>query len=265
MVDGSKVEKWMAKRQHALAVVVRDSAQAGDALIARYQDARHGFARLQRVFPIGCGFGGVDGAARAALHGRDAQLLEQRAEFLERVRMEARENQRRFYGRHQRRLLGQVGQSARGHGLRQQLAGHAHFTARRSFVRSFCVHGARLVEIIDLQHQLDGSDAADGVGREDAQPERDGADQLAIDIDRAAAHAAGDVGALRLATQFRQDNVLLRPPGTFPESQDFHWNRLRFRTLKYSPCHALHAGTQVRGFEDCDFPCFGGAVETTLH
>ena len=43
------------------------------------------------------------------------------------------------------------------------------------FIGRAGIQGTRLVEFADLEHQLDGRDTADGVGREDTQPQRDGA------------------------------------------------------------------------------------------
>ena len=89
----------------------------------------------------------------------------------------------------------QIGQRARGYGLRQQIARHGHLAARRHFIGRARIGGPRLVEIVDFQHQLGGRDAADRIRRKDAEPQRHRAHQLAIDVHRAAAHAAGDVGA----------------------------------------------------------------------
>ena len=95
-------------------------------------------------------------------------------------------------------------------------------------VRRARVGRPRLVEIVDLEHQLDRGDAADRVGREHAEAQGDRAHQLAVDVDRAAAHAAGDVGADCLAAHLGEDDVLLRPPGVLPQADDFHRHRLGF-------------------------------------
>ena len=54
-------------------------------------------------------------------------------------------------------------------------------------------------------------------GGERGHPQRDRADQLAIDINRAAAHAAGDVGALGFAAHFADDDVLAGSPHVLPK------------------------------------------------
>jgi len=106
--------------------------------------------------------------------------------------------------------------TVRGLGLRKQLAGHGDLSARRRLIRSTRVRRLGFVEIVDLQHQLDRRNAADRIRRERAQPQRHGADQLAIDVHRAAAHSARDIGPLRLAAHLADDHVLLGPPGVFP-------------------------------------------------
>jgi hypothetical protein len=98
-----------------------------------------------------------------------------------------------------------------------------------------------LVEILNLQHRLDGGDAANCIRRKRAQPEGDGAYQLAIDINRAAAHAAGHVGAHRLAPHLGDNDVLLRPPHVAPAADDFDRDRLRLGALQHGPGHAFHA------------------------
>ena len=101
--------------------------------------------------------------------------------------------------------------------------------------------GARLVDVPNLEHRLDGRDAANRIRREHAQPQRDGAHQLAVDVNRAAAHPAGNVGAQRRAAHLRDDDVLFRPPHIFPAANDFDGDRFRLSALEHGPRHALHA------------------------
>ena len=73
-IDGAEVEERVAEGQHALAVVIGDGAEPGHAHVAGNQHAGDGVARFERSLPAGGGLGGVNGAARAALHDVDAEL-----------------------------------------------------------------------------------------------------------------------------------------------------------------------------------------------
>src|ERR1035441_4206176 len=98
-----------------------------------------------------------------------------------------------------------------------------------------------LVAGVDFQHQFDRRDAADGVRRELAEPQRNRANQFAVDVDRAAAHALGDIRARRLAAHLAQDDVLLGTPHIPGNPDDLHRYRLWLRALEYGPGGALHA------------------------
>src|SRR5262249_34991904 len=113
-----------------------------------------------------------------------------------------------------------------------------------------------LVELIDLQHQLDRRDAANGIRREHAEPQRDRPDELAVDIHRTAAHSAGHVRALRLAAHLPDNDVLLRTPGVFPQSDDLDRDRFRLAAGEYGPGGGVHAGLQVDGLHDLDWAGF---------
>src|ERR1039458_10143933 len=58
--------------------------------------------------------------------------------------------------------------------------------------------GPRFIQIVDLQHQFDGRDSADGIRRKRAHAQRHRAHQFAVNIYRAAAHPARHVGHLGL-------------------------------------------------------------------
>src|SRR5579884_2116670 len=78
-------------------------------------------------------------------------------------------------------------------------------------IRGFERRAARLcfgVEARVADHLFDGLDARDRLLRK-GKAERDGAEQLAVDIDGAAAHALQDAGlSKRAAGQLRQDDDL---------------------------------------------------------
>ena len=103
-IHRAEVEERMPEGEHAVAIVIGDRAQAGDAHIARDQHAGHGIARLKRVLPAGDGLGAVERGAGAALDGTETELPEERPELLENGGIEAGESQGRVDGRHQGRL-----------------------------------------------------------------------------------------------------------------------------------------------------------------
>ena len=260
-VHRAEIEERVSEGQHVLAIVIGHGAQAGNAHIARNQHARDRIAGMQGTLPAGRGLGRVGSAGRAALRHRDAQLLEQRTEIAQHILVETGEHQRRFDGNHHLRLPRQVGQSARGYGLRQQIARHRDLAACHGFIGRARVGGPRLVEIVDLQHQLGRRDAADRVRRKDAEPQGHRAHQLAIDVDGAAAHTTGDIGAHGFAAQLRQDDVLPRSPLVLPQAEDLYGNRLRRGPGKYRPRGAPHARTEIRSLEDLHLADRGGRRE----
>ena len=103
------------------------------------------------------------------------------------------------------------------HACRRRIAACPLAPASAALAGVRAVGRTRFVEVVDLQHQLDRRDAADRVRREQAQPQRHRADQLAVDVHRAAAHAPRHVGARGLAAHLAQDDVLLRSPDVLGE------------------------------------------------
>ncbi len=78
--------------------------------------------------------------------------------------------------------------------------------------RCLAVRRPRLIEVVHLEHQPNRSNAADCVRREHTEPKRYGAYEFAVDVNRASAHAAGDVRTRSLTGQLRDDDVLARSP-----------------------------------------------------
>ena len=242
-VHRPEIEEGMPEGEHTLAVVVGHGAEAGDGQIAIHQHAGHGVARIERVFPAGRRLAAAKIAARASLRHVDAHLAEQRAELAQSVVGETGKRERRLDRLHHGHFGRQTAaHCARGHQLAQQLARHRSLVAtRRRLGRRARIVGPRLVEVLDFQHRLNRRDAAYRIRRKHAQPQRDGAHQLAIDVDRAAAHPRGDVGAQRLAAHLGDDDILLRPPHILPAADDFDGDRFRLGSLEHGPGHALHA------------------------
>src|SRR5262249_8937142 len=73
---------------------------------------------------------------------------------------------------------------------------------------------------------------------------------FAIYVDRAAAHTAGDVGALGFAAHLADDHVLLGTPGVAPEANDLDGNSLGLGSAEYGPGGGLHARLHLGRFQD---------------
>ena len=83
-------------------------------------------------------------------------------------------------------------------------------------------HSATRLAVADLEHLLDGSDAGDRILGELADAVAESADQLAVDVDGAAAHAGDDASVLRLfAVQASEDHVLAGADGILQHAKDF--------------------------------------------
>ncbi len=97
--------------------------------------------------------------------------------------------------------------------------------------------GVRASSGRDLSKSLISSISSMGVmpqmasGRKRAHAQRHRAHQFAVDVDRAAAHAAGHVGADRLAQHLGHDNVLVGSPHVFRGGRRFQWAWVPARCL----------------------------------
>ena len=249
---GAEIEEAMSEPEHAAAVVVAHRAEARDGQVAVHQHAGNGLAGLERLVPAQNWLRRIRIARCAAERWHHTHLVEVRLELLERGFVEAGEAERRA-NRHQ----GGIRQGQTRRGGRQELAGHWD-----------CVHGGGCggragvgrtgtVDLVNLEHILDRRDAADGIGRKDAEPQSNGAHQLAADVDRAAAHAARDVRARRFAAQFGQDDVLLRSPSVFPQPDDLDGHGLWPCSLKHGPSRPGQAGANVGCVKNLNRPGLG--------
>src|SRR5262249_56586066 len=115
---------------------------------------RDSVARLERARRVAYDSRRAIGRA-ATLQGHHAHLLEDPAEIAQHRFIEAGEGQRILYGREV-----DVARAASVHGP-QQRAIDGHFL-RGWLLRRFGAGGAALVQLVALQRQLDGRDAADG-------------------------------------------------------------------------------------------------------
>ncbi len=197
------------------------------------------------MFPTRRGLVVAQGAGGAAGRDGHAGLLEERREFAQHALVKTGEAERRFDRDHGLRWRQTAGPSGGDH-LREHAAREIHGRALRAGIAGDAsVGGTALIEVVDLHHQLDRRDAADGVGRKHAEPQRDGADQLAVDVDGAAAHSSRDIGANGLAAHLADDDVLAGTPLILQNPDDFDGKRLGLRAGQHGPGIPFHAGPEV--------------------
>ena len=98
----------------------------------------------------------------------------------------------------------------------------------------------------ELHHVGDRRDAGDRLLGERAEAIGDRADQLAIDVDRAAAHARDDARVLHLVTvQPGDDHVLLGSDGVLQDAEDLDVELLESVPFEHGPGRALHPRTDL--------------------
>ena len=250
-----EVEKGMAEAQYALAVVVRHGAEAGDGHVAIHQDAGDAFPRVERMLPSRRGLVAVDVVGRAPLHRVDSHLLEHRTELAQGAIGETREHQRRFDGDHHGR--GQRGAKPIRQAAQKVGTDRHGAVADACFVGRVGIFGPRFIQVVDLQHQFDGGDPADGIGREGAHTQGHRSDEFPVDVDRTATHAAGHVGDLGLAVHLGDDNVLVGSVLIAQAAHNLDRHGFRHGALEDRPRYALHAGLDGVEFHDFHRSGFG--------
>src|SRR6185437_12087506 len=173
-----------------------------------------------------------------AHHGYDPLRGELRSKFLNRIFREPAEHKRSVDG------LQIVGEALhRGAGdswagcLRSKL--RQRLCLDRNTGRS-CVDGA------DLEHLGNRGHAGDRLLREFPDSERNRARELAVEIDRAAAHSGNNAGVLGLGpTQADKNNVALRSIGVLQHTQNLDWHWFRLSALKNGIGDTMHSGLDL--------------------
>ena len=100
------------------------------------------------------------------------------------------------------------------------------------------------VEFVDLHHLRNRGHAGDGILGERADAKGDCAQQLSVNVNRAAAHAGHHAGVFRLfAAQAHQHHVTLGAVLVAQYSQHLNTHGFRLGALKYRIGNALHSGT----------------------
>ena len=112
----------------------------------------------------------------------------------------------------------------------------------------------RLVQLVDFHHGGRRSDSGDRLLGELADAIRDRPDQLAIDVNRAAAHARDHAGVFDLgAVQTRQNDVGLRAGHVAQHAENFDVHGLRLHAFEDGVGDAVHAGFHLVFRHDLDF------------
>ncbi len=87
---------------------------------------------------------------------------------------------------------------------------------------------------------------------------RDSSHQLAVNVNRAAAHAGNHAGVFDLgAVQSRQDDVRLGSGHAAQSAQDLDIHGFRLGALEHGVGNAVHAGLDLAFRHDFDFAFYG--------
>ena len=148
----------------------------------------------------------------------------------------------------QRSIAGGSSAELRGKRRRQRVKRSVHALTDQCFetnalARSRLLFFLTLLE--DIDHVFDWGDAGDGLFCERKRI-GDRPHELAIDIDRAAAHPSEHSGAVdKRSAQPRDHQTLSRIGHPFKRSQDLNFEALWLRALKNAHTVALHSGANL--------------------
>jgi hypothetical protein len=227
----------MAAGQQVFFVHIRDSACCGYVHVTAYQNGAHGGTGNQwlRLLLF---------AGRAHTHHRyDAGCGElggklSYGRLIESVKHERSVNRLEVL----RIALHRIGVSHAGTaGFRRSRPGRG----RRARLRD------ALVKLIDLQHLFNGRHPGNRLFGELSDAVGNRAQQLAVDVDRAAAHARDHSGELGFFTQqLHQHHIALGAVQVPENAQHHHAHGFRLGALENGITHALHPRTHVFHLHD---------------
>jgi len=223
--DGPGLKDGMTAGEQLRGVDVGDGAGGGDFKVSADQLQADGRAGEQRgvVRGVGClahGTAGGDGFKAGAGHAVFPNT--------DGFRRKAAHEQWGFHGL-KSHLAGGVGDG----GLGQGLAGGGHVT--------------------DFQHVGDGSDASDGLFAELSDAVGECAEQAALDVDRATAHAGDDAGEFGfLAVETGEDHVFAGAACPTEDTEDFDIHGFGDGALKDGPGYAAESAMDLGQGEDAD-------------
>ena len=232
----------MSAGEQALRIDVGHGAGGGNIHIAANQHGADGGSGLDwfRLLAI---------ARRAnAHHGNDARRRELRPVALQGLVGKTVEHERSFdglqivavaLGRERSAFAGAGGWLWFAAWLGEAGAGKTGTHRRRTIAGLLC---RTMIQRIDLQHLLDRRHARDRFLGELADAEGQRARQLAVEINRASAHARNHAGIFGLgAVQTDQDNVALGTVHVAHHAQNFHVHGFGFHALEHGERCASHA------------------------
>ncbi len=249
----------VAERVDAIAVDVRHGPGTAKLQIAADQHDADRVARLQRTVErlLALAEAGRAGAARY-----EALILEGAADNVGDVGLEACHDHRRgdraqhgpelaagepCYGAHafEARVAGTVGERTIPV---ERLAERRHERVARQRVLDVDAGTWRphVGQERRVGHLRDRRDAGDRLLRKAAERVRHGADQAAVDVDRAAAHAGDDAGVgERSAFELGENQVAVRPDDVLEDADDVGLEFFDVRAVEYGATDADHAGPDV--------------------
>ena len=108
-----------------------------------------------------------------------------------------------------------------------------------------CIRVSRITPV-DRQHFGNGRDAGDRLFTKLSYSVGESAQQLAVDVNRAAAHPGDDSGVLWFGTvETRQDHILVRAEDVFENSKNFHIHGFRLCAFKDRIGHTMEAAVHL--------------------
>ena len=247
----------MAERVNVVAVDMGDGPGAAEQQIAAHKRDAQRVARLQWPFE-----GHVAGPrARGGAHRHEALILEGGAEHRAEIRLETAHHQRRGdRPQHRRHFTAETADRGRTDELRirgpigkravpvQRAAESGHQAVARQ--RKLDIHArrrrTRRCQGRFFGHLVDRRDAGDRFLREAAEGVGDGADEAAVDVDRAAAHSGDDAGlGERSAFEPRQNHVPARAHDVFDDADDVGAEFFDAGAGENGVANAHHAGPDL--------------------
>ena len=114
--------------------------------------------------------------------------------------------------------------------------------------------------VLHAKHLLDGRDASDGLFGELADAVGQSAQQLAVNVYGAAAHAGDHSAVLGFrSVQAGEDHVLAGTDGVVEHAQYLHLHDFGLGALEDGPCDRMHAGPDIGERENCRGVAHGGS------
>ena len=154
----------MSEAEDALAIVVGDCAQARHAHVAGNEHSGDRFAWVAVHSANRWQASDPKAAGRAALHGRDAHLLEHGSELAKTFSLKPENTSGVSIGTIRGACRGRFGDAPAATACASSSPGTSICAPRLELAGGLGVRRPALVEVVDFEHQLDRRDAADRIG-----------------------------------------------------------------------------------------------------